>query len=379
MAVNVVHVITTLETGGAETMLFKLLLHWPRESAITHHVVSLTGMGAYGGKLSALGVRVTPLNMPSGRVNIRGLGRLYSIFKKARADIVQTWLYHADLLGLIMGKMAGVPRLAWNVRCSRMDLGRYPWPTRLVFSLLIRLSRIPDVVIVNSAAGRVYHETAGYRPRRWQVLPNGFDTDLFRPDPEAGKILRRQLGIEETSAVIGMVARFDPMKAHEAFFEAAGKILKLLPGIRFVLVGEGMTMSNAAVRSLVKTYGMEKNVCLLGHRDDLHWIYPAFDLHTLASAFGEGFPNVIGEAMACGVPCVVTDVGDAARIIQDTGMVVPPSDPEALSRAWKKVLDQIPGTRAALGRRARDRIVKYYTISEIVKKYNLLYDRLCAE
>lgn len=359
-------------------MLFKLISHWPTESAIKHHVVSLTGIGAYGGKLSALGVRVTSLNMPSGRVSIHGLGRLYAIFKEVRADIVQTWLYHADLLGLILGRMAGVPKLAWNIRCSRMDLGRYSWSTRLVFSLLVGLSRVPDVVIVNSVAGKVYHETAGYRPRRWQVLPNGFDTDLFRPDREAGETLRRQLGIEQTAPVIGMVARFDPMKAHETFFEAAGKILRILPGIRFVLVGEGMTASNAAVLSLVKKYGLEKSVCLLGRRDAMHRVYPAFDLHTLSSA-GEGFPNVIGEAMACGVPCVATDVGDAARITRDTGLVVPPSDPEALSRAWKRILEQPPDTRAALGRRARARIVKYFTISEIAKKYSLLYDRLCAE
>ena len=360
-------------------MLFKLIAHWPTESAIKHHVVSLTGIGAYGGKLSALGVRVTSLNMPSGRVSIRGLGRLYAIFKEVRADMVQTWLYHADLLGLIFGKMAGVPRLAWNVRCSRMDLGRYSWSTRLVFSLLVGLSRVPDVIIVNSAAGKAQHETAGYRPRRWQVLPNGFDTDLYRPNPEAGETLRRQLDIEQGAPVVGMVARFDPMKAHETFFEAAGKIQRILPGIRFVLVGEGMTASNAAVLSLVKKYGLERSACLLGRRDALYRVYPAFDLHTLSSAFGEGFPNVIGEAMACGVPCVATDVGDAARIIQDTGMAVPPSDPEALFQAWKRVIEQHPGTRAALGRRARDRIVKYYAISEIVKKYNLLYDRLCAE
>lgn len=379
MAVNIVHVITTLKTGGAETMLYKLLSHWPEGSAIKHHVVSLTGPGVYGGKLAALGIRVTPLNMPSGRVSIRGLRKLYAVFKATRADIVQTWLYHADFLGLVFGKLAGVPRLSWNVRCSSMDFNRYSRSTRLVFSLLIRLSRMPDVVIVNSAAGKVHHETAGYHPRRWQVLPNGFDTDLYRPDREAGKTLRRQLNIEKGAPVIGMVARFDPMKAHEIFFRAGGKIKQVIPGIRFVLVGEGMDPSNAAVLSLVRKNGLEKNVCLLGRRDTLHRVYPAFDLHTLSSAFGEGFPNVIGEAMACGVPCVATNVGDSARIIQDTGAVVPPSDPDALFRAWKTVLDQPADARAASGRRARKRVVKYYRIYEIARRYNRLYDSLCAE
>ncbi len=378
MAVDIVHVITTLDTGGAEAMLYKLLRHWPRESGAAHHVVSLKDMGAYGAKIAAMGIGVTVLDMPAGRATPGGMARLYALLRQRRVDIVQTWLYHADLLGLILGKMSGVSRVVWNIRCSRMDLGRYSRSTRLVFSALVRLSCLPDAVVANSAAGRAAHEAAGYRPRQWRVLPNGFDTNLFRPDASAREALRQELGISAEAPVIGMVARFDPMKAHDTFFAAAARLRRWRPGIRFALVGEGMTADNRAVMSLIRRHDLHSSVRLLGRRDGLQRCYPAFDLHTLSSAFGEGFPNVIGEAMACGVPCVATDVGDSAAIIQETGMVAGPNDPSALAEAWEAVLSMSPEARAALGRRARERIVNTYEISKIAKAYDRLYNELCA-
>jgi glycosyltransferase involved in cell wall biosynthesis len=365
----VLHLITGLETGGAERMLARLVGRIDR-ARFPSAVVSMTGPGAIGPLIEAAGVRLYSLGLGRGRPDPRGVPRLLRILRERRPTILQTWLYHADLLGLIARGLAGAPHLVWNLRCTESTVGPL---LRLVLS---RASGVPDAVVVNSQEGERFHRAIGYRPRRWVQIPNGFDTAALRPDREAGRQVRGRLGIAERAAAILLPARYDPMKDHASFLAAASLFAAARPDARFVLAGSGTGPDNQALAAAIGAHGLAERVILLGERSDLDRLYPAFDLVTLSSAYGEGFPNVLGEAMASGVPCVATDSGDSAAIIGDAGAIVPPRQPRALAAAWRRLLDLAPDERRALGLRARERIVRSYGLDAIVARYEELYDEI---
>jgi glycosyltransferase involved in cell wall biosynthesis len=257
-----------------------------------------------------------------------------------------------------------------------MDLTQYALTTRLIFGLLSRLSSFPDTIIFNSHAGKGFHARAGFRPKRCEIIPNGFDTVRFRPDAAAGKRFRASHGIPSDAPVVGMVARFDPMKDHTTFFKAAGRLHGLMPDARFVLVGRDVESCHPVIQRLLATHNLQKIVLPLGEQSDIHRILPAFDIVTLSSAFGEGFPNVLGEAMACGVPCVATDVGDSAILIKDNGRIVNPEDASALVNAWLEILHMRVEERRILSSNARERIVKHFSIEKAADQYDRLYKAL---
>ncbi len=234
-----------------------------------------------------------------------------------------TWLYHADLMGTLAGRLAGVRRIIWNLRCSDMDFAHYAPLTRRIVTVLARLSPLPYAVATNSNAGRRAHEALGYRPKRWAYLPNGFDTNVWKPVAADRAAVRRELGFQPSDFVIGMVARVDPQKDHANFLEAARLLAARHPHLRILLVGR--ETNEIAVPDALKPLTVA-----LGERRDVPRIMRALDLLVSSSAYGEGFPNVIGEAMASGVPCVATDVGDAALIIGEAGRVVPLEIPRPL-------------------------------------------------
>jgi len=376
MTVRVVHLITGLGSGGAEMMLYKLTSRLD-PARFENTVVSMTDSGSLGARFSSNGIALHTLGMRRGIPDLRRLARWRSLLAAVRPHILQTWLYHADLLGTIVRLLVPVPILAWNVRCSELDFSKYSRMTALTVRALARLSPVPDVILVNSEAGRCFHEaTLGYRPRRWELIPNGFDTDVFRPDPLAGRRLRAALEIPETSAIVGMVARYDPMKDHHNFLRAAHILHGRYPRVRFVLAGRGVVPENPTLASQIADLGLSGLVHLLGERSDVATCMPGFDVFSLSSAFGEGFPNVVGEAMACGVPCVVTDVGDAGSIVGDGRLVVPPRDAERLASAVGQILSLEPEQRRALGEAARARVVAQYSIGAIVGRYERLYSEL---
>ncbi|MEO0035230.1 MAG: hypothetical protein RLZZ501_1253, partial [Pseudomonadota bacterium] len=279
----IVHVITGLGTGGAEGMLARLAR---RSRAFRHVVVSLTGPGTIGPALRRDGVEVIALGLPPGPRALAGLPRLARLLRRLRPALVQTWLYHADLLGTLAAGLAGGLPVAWSLRCSDMDRARYG---RLV-GLLARLSPRPRLVIANAEAGRAWHRDQGYRPRAWAVIANGIDTDRFRPDPEARARWRAALGAGPETVLVGMVARVDPMKDHAGFLAAATAAAALRPEIALVVAGTGTeTLPGPAAHRL-------------GEVADVAGLYAALDIVVLASRFGEGFPNVVAEAMACGRP-----------------------------------------------------------------------------
>jgi glycosyltransferase involved in cell wall biosynthesis len=368
--ISVLHLITDLETGGAEIMLAKLVGAIDRDR-FSNTVISMTDKGQLGEQIESSGVVVHTLGMKRGRPDMAALPRLIGLCKTLKPTIVQSWLYHADLLGTLAVRLSGSPILVWNVRCSDMDLMRYPPLTRWVQRLLAQWSSIPASVIVNSEAGKQLHEQIGYRPRRWDVIPNGFDTQRFHPDLSVRSSFRKEWLVTEDAVIVALVARVDPMKDHITFLDAAQEVSKARQNARFFLVGK----DTQTLAPAVAARGLTDRVRLLGYRSDIERLLPGVDVLCLSSV-GEGFPNVLGEAMACGVPCVSTDVGDARRIIADTGLVVPARDPSSLTHAIIDMIDRGPTAREHLGRAARARIKEAYSLTSIADRYAALYSDL---
>jgi glycosyltransferase involved in cell wall biosynthesis len=369
--IRIVHVISDLDTGGAEMMLGKLILGLDRRR-FSNSVISLTDRGQLGRWIESLGASLYTLDMKRGQVDIRAVPRLVRLLRTIKPTIVHSWLYHADLLSTLAAKFASTSFLLWNVRCSDMDLKRYRPLTKLVQRLLAWQSMVPAAVVVNSEAGRLQHARLGYRPRRWELIPNGFDMEQYRPDSDVRNSRRKEWQVSDDNVIIAHVARLDPMKDHATFLKSAQQVAGARPNARFVLIGKDTeTLTNA-----VAACGIQDRVQLLGYRSDVDSLLPAVDVFCLSSAFGEGFPNVLGEAMACGIPCVSTDVGDARSIVGETGIIVPVGNAAALARAMMELIDRGPAGRAALGRAARARIEEKFSLSRIVGQYAALYEDL---
>ncbi|MCP4668697.1 MAG: glycosyltransferase, partial [Deltaproteobacteria bacterium] len=388
--ISILHLITTLDVGGAEMMLSKLLSGMDRET-FSNHVICLTKIGAVGQEMASRGIPVYALNMPNGALTVKGLARLWRLLRSIRPKILQSWLYHADLLGLICGKAAGIRNICWNIRCSYRDLTAYRRSTKWVIDLCTLLSFLPNIVIVNSMKGLRYHAKLGYKPKRWKVIPNGFDLKAFKPDKDNRKRIRSELGLvadrnekekrEEGSVVsqdetvlIGLIARYASIKDHPTFMKAACLLLEKRKAVHFVLAGRNVTWKNEALAGMIPDTWKD-HFHLLGERIDVSAVTAALDIASLVS-YGEGFPNIICEAMACCVPCVVTNVGDASRIVGDTGRVVPCRDPQAVAEAWNELIDLGAQRRHRLGLEGRKRVMRHFELSMIAQQYEKLYSSL---
>lgn len=369
--IRVLHVIVALTPGGAEAMLAKLVGRMNR-ARFESTVVSMTDRGALGDVVEQTGTELITLGMRRGFPDPRAFFHFRSLVRKRRPDVIQSWMYHADVLAALTCRGAGIPVL-WNIRCSDMQMSNYSPLSALTVRVAARLSRWPVGIVVNSIAGRDHHQRIGYRPRAWYFIPNGFDLARFRPDADARREIRAEAGIDDQTPLVGMISRFDPMKDHAGFFEAAAVVARRT-GAHFLLAGAGVVESNAPLRRLFDKPDLEGRVHLLGYRLDSERMMAALDVNVLPSAYGEGFPNVIGEAMACGVVCVTTDVGDAAAIVGDCGFIVPPRDAAALADAITTALRLPSGERLALGREGRQRIEEQFSVDRIVRRYEDLYD-----
>jgi glycosyltransferase involved in cell wall biosynthesis len=259
------------------------------------------------------------------------------------------------------------------VRSSEIDQRGIPQSTRYLARILAKLSPRPDAIIVNSQNGRRYHDRIGYRPKQWINIPNGVDLERFRPRRDERAVLRDRLGLSANTAVIGLVARYHPMKDVKTFLHAASLFQQDHANVRFVLCGDGLRPDNPPLSELIQTLNLEQRVILLGPRPDIELIYPTLDALTLCSIYGEGFPNVLCEAMACDVPCVATDVGDSAEIIGDCGLIVPLRDPHALAQAWRSLL-QNTARFGPEGLRAR--VAGRYSLQRMCAHYESLYRSL---
>jgi glycosyltransferase involved in cell wall biosynthesis len=369
--IRVLHVIVALSSGGAQAMLAKLVGRLDR-ARFEPTVVSLTDRGTLGDIIEQTETELITLGMRRGFPDPRALFRFRSLVRERRPDIIQSWMYHADVLTALTCRGTGIPFL-WNIRCSAVQMGNYSTLSALTMRLAARLSHWPLGIVVNSIAGRDHHQRIGYRPRAWYFIPNGFDLTRFRPSADARREIRAEAGIDDQRPLIGLFARFDPMKDHAGFFEAAA-IVARRTGAHFLLAGEGVAESNAALCRLIADPDLQGRVHLLGYRRDIDRMMAALDVHVLSSAYGEGFPNVLGEAMACGVICVTTDVGDAAAIVGDCGFVVPPRDAAALADAITAAVSMPSCERLALERKGRQRIEEHFSVDAVVRQYEDLYE-----
>ena len=353
-------------------MLYKLLSRMNSDE-FDSEVISLTDAGPVADKIRMLGVPVHALGMKRGKPSPVALIKLSLLLRQTKPDLVQTWLYHSDLIGGLAAKLAGSDKIFWSIRQSNIDADSNKRSTIWIARACAKLSSwLPDKIICCSHAALESHVALGYSIEKILVIPNGFDLDAFQPDQDARKSVRKELGLDEKTCLVGLVARFDPQKDHQNFIQAAGLIRKNDTSTHFMLCGDGINDENVQLTQWIKQAGLEECFHLLGIRNDVPRLVAALNV-AVSSSLGEGFPNVVGEAMACAVPCVVTDVGDSALIVGDAGSVVTAKDPEALAAAINELLQASPEFREGLGKKARLRVKNNYSLESVVKKYEAVF------
>lgn len=361
---KILHIITGLQTGGAETMLTRITM--APESNSDSMVVSLVPGGRLAKHLRDAGIKVIELNLGSLLGFLAGLIALPRAIRDFEPAVVQGWMYHGDLAALFGLVFSGRRRktcLSWGIRCSSLDFGQYRFQLRLVVKVCALLSAWPDVIVANSFAGLRAHRAIGYRSRREEVVPNGIDLDQYRPDPAERRAVRNELGVAENVVLLAHVGRVDPMKDHDTFFAAMTE----LPHIQALIIGAGTESLSAP-----------NNVRSLGLRTDMPRLLAAADYIVSSSAFGEGFSNALMEGMACGLPAVATDVGDARLILGTTGKVVPPRDPKALASAIVALTREDRTQHDDRSRRAREHIAENFSLGRVIGRFNALYDTILA-
>ena len=354
-------------------MLYKLLSQINSDE-FESEVISLTDAGGpIADKIKMLGVPVHALGMKRGNHFPFALIRLTLLLREKKPDLVQTWMYHSDLIGGIAAKLAGGIKIIWNIRQADIGTDSHKRSTIWIAKVCEKISSwLPDKIICCSHAALEFHSSLGYAKEKMLVIPNGFNLDTFHPDKNSRNSVRKELNLDEKTCLVGLVARFDPQKDHRNFIQAAGLIRKSDSSVHFILCGDGITKENSQLMQWIKQAELDKCIHLLDVRKDVSRLVAAMDV-AVSSSLGEGFPNVVGEAMACAVPCVVTDVGDSALLVGDTGKVVAAKDPEALAAAILELLQTSPEFREELGTQARLRVMKNYSLDSVVKKYEAVY------
>ena len=372
------HLIAGLEIGGCQTSLLRVASGLDG-SCFRQEVVSLTFVGPVGERLRAAGIPVRALGMRPGVPDPVRVARFLRDVSREPPALIQTWMYQSDLLGGLAASVAGgEPALVWGVRHGRLEPGAHSWHMRLSARACALLSgRLPAAIVCPSESSRRWHADHGYHADRITTIPNGFDTDRFRPDPEAYRDVRAELGIPPEAVIVGHVARFDPQKRHRDVVDAAARVCRENDAVHVVLCGDGLTGANPVLAEWVRETRHADRFHSLGVRTDIWRLMAAMDVLVLASS-GEGFANCVGEAMACGVPCVVTDVGDANELVGETGVVVAVGDVVGLARGIRSLLALAPSERARIGAAARRRIEESYGQSRMISEYGELYADVIA-
>lgn len=338
------------------------------ETRFAHTVVSLGARGVMAEEFEASGAEVLALEM---RGPISALGqfrRLRRVVRQIQPDWIQGWMIHGNLAARFLRSASPKSKIAWNIRHTLDNLENEKKRTRALIRLSSRWSKDVDVIVSNSVAGSEDHEEIGYPRKLRKVIPNGFNLDRFRPNPEARASWRERLGISESTILIGNAARFHPMKDQAQLVRAAAE----LPEAHILFMGRGIA-DNQQLLSLANELGIADRMHLLGHQKALEEVHAAFDVFCLCSYGVEGFPTVVGEAMACGVPVVATDVGDAARIVANTGIIVPPRDLPSLVSALQEMIERVGRDRDLMAQACRKRIEENFALANVIAEYESLY------
>lgn len=371
---HVLHVITGLGDGGAEAVLHRVVC---AETSCRHSVISLSDDGKYGPLLRQAGIDVEVLQMNSSVPSPLKLAQLVRMIRKARPSVVQTWMYHADLMGGLAAFFAGHRAVVWGNHNSIVSRESTKPATRLIVKLNSYLSHwIPKRIVSCSEKGAAVHAELGYAAEKVVVVKNGYDLSVFRPDASHRSKVRQEFSVPTDSPFFGCVARDDPYKDHSTLLEGFAMVAQVLPKARIVLVGSGMTPDNERISVQLKRNRIEHRVLLAGRRNDVPAIMNAIDVHVLSST-AEAFPNVLSEAMACGTPCAVTNVGDCASIVGETGEVCEPQNPEALSRAMLKTFARVR-TDPDLSADCRARVTTHFSLSKMIGGYTDVWSSACS-
>ncbi len=372
---KILHIVNNLAYGGAEMMLYKFLLQSNRQNW-QPFLICLNQEGGLKQKFEELNIPIEIVGLERGKATLKDLFQLVNLQKKIKPDLVHGWMYHSDLASTISTFLANPQTpVVWNIPHSLSSIKNEKKSTARVIRLLSILSWCPQKIIYNSKTSAKQHEKIGYQESKSLPFPDGFFVDTFVPSTSAYQQLRQELNLPSDAIIIGRIARYHPMKDYSNLLNGAVKLLKNNPQVHFVLVGPNIDNNNAELTKQIQELGINNNIHLLGIRADTPMLNVGFDIACTTSAWGEGFPNVVGEAMSCGVPCVVTDVGDSAWLVGDTGLVVPPCDSNALAEAWEKLITN-PKLRQDLGAKARQRIVDNFALAQIVSNYENLYENI---
>jgi glycosyltransferase involved in cell wall biosynthesis len=374
--INVLHIITDLDIGGAEKVLTSLVVSSTR-SNIRYSVISLKSEGEYAEEIRTSGIDVYSVGMKKSFKDIFLLLKLARLIRIENPDIVQTWMYHADFIGGMIAKLTTRAKIVWNIRHS--DLGpEVKISTKLTRTLLAKLSGlIPSTIVTCSKKAKEFHVGLGYKSEKFIYIPNGINLQQYKKDRDDGIAIRKKIDIKASEIALGVIARFHPQKDHRNFISAANKIAAYYPKIHFVLCGNKMDLNNDELTSWIGKEYLDR-FHLLGKRTDMPQIMSSLDILVSSSSHGEAFPNVVAEAMANEVPCVVTDVGDSAEVVGDTGIVVSPSNPLALEKGISAMIDKILNTDEKLGQVARKRVIDLFSLKAMKDNYEDLYSTIAS-
>lgn len=370
---RILYIITGLNSSGAELMLYKICTSLSKEIDIT--VISLTNLGNIGINLRKKGIPVIFLSLHKSIFKcFFKIIHLFFLIRKNKPDIVHTWMYHADLIGGILSKIAGVKTIVWCIRNSNYSNINTKLTTRLVIWICAKISHcIPSKIVSCSYNSINFHKEIGYSKNNFIYIPNGVDTKMFYPSSFNSIFLKKELSISKSKRLIGIVGRFDPQKNHIGFIKCAYMLNKKYDNLVFIYVGKYLDKNNADIINEISNYNLSEIFYLLGERNDIPYIMSSLDILVSPSIYGEAFPNVIAEAMSAGVPCVVTDVGDSSLIVGPSGITVPPHDYQALYSALSNMLNKSRDDYKYLAHIARDRVINKYNITNITECYLNLY------
>ena len=369
---RIVHIITGLGDGGAEHTLFKICKY---DNINKHIVISLKGPGKYFSLLNKSGIKVYCLN-----IKFFSMHKIFSLIKLLhvlKPDVVQTWLVHADFLGGIAARLAGIKNIIWNIRYSNFKIGKAKLTTILIIKILAKLSfSIPLSIIINSKKAKKIFTIEGYDRKKLKFIPNGFDLSILKPQKFQKISFKKKIKIKKLLPLIGNVARYDKKKDHLNLLNALSLIREKNINFFCTLVGSNIDKKNFILISEIKRLKLSNNVRLLGQNDNILQVMNGLDVFVQSSSYGEGFPNVVAESMACGTPCIVTDVGDAGLIVGKTGWIVPPNNPNNLAKAIEKALNEMRTKNWNKRRhKARLRIKENFNISKMLQSYNEVWSK----
>jgi len=359
--IRIVHIITGLGSGGAENMLYKLL-KYSDKSKYYHEVISLMDEGVIGKRIRDEGVKIHSLNVSKANIfkSILYARRICKDF-----DIINTWLYHADLFGFVIAKLLLKKKLIWNIRHSNLDKNANKSRTLMIVKINSLLSKFVDYITYNSNKAYETHKMNGYINNKYNIIPNGFELDKFKFISSNRKETRAKLNISNEEKVLITVGRWDIQKDYYTLFKAVNELAMKITDFKLLMVGTNLDYSNKELLELVSKYNLMDNILLLGKRDDIPELLSAADIY-LSSSLGESFSNAIGEAMACALPCIVTDVGDSRIMVDRFGAVVPPRNYLLMA---EKIINYINDDNLGRSFESRNRIINNYEIKKIVIEF----------